>query len=73
MHGREIKKLIGYTAQDGYALVPTKVYINPRGFVKVELGVGKGKKLYDKRQTLAKKRCPKTYPTRNERKILVFL
>jgi len=55
MHGREIKKLIGYTAQDGYALVPTKVYINPRGFVKVELGVGKGKKLYDKRQTLAKK------------------
>lgn len=50
-----LKKLIGYTAQDGYALVPTKVYINPRGFVKVELGVGKGKKLYDKRQTLAKK------------------
>ena len=55
MHNREIKKLIGYTAQDGYTLVPIKVYINPRGYVKIELGVGKGKKLYDKRQSLAKK------------------
>lgn len=55
MHNREIKKLIGYTTQQGYTLVPTKVYINPRGYVKVELAVGKGKKLYDKRQSIAKR------------------
>lgn len=55
LHNREIKKLIGYTSQQGYTLVPTKVYISPKGLVKLELGVGKGKKLYDKRQTLAKR------------------
>lgn len=55
MHSKEIKKLIGYITLKGYTLVPTKVYINPRGLVKLELGVGKGKKLYDKRQTIAKR------------------
>lgn len=55
MHKREINKLIGYTTQHGYTLIPLKVYLNPRGFVKLEIGVAKGKKLYDKRETLAKK------------------
>lgn len=55
MHKREINKLIGYTTQQGYTLIPLKVYLNPRGFVKLEIGVAKGKKLYDKRETLAKK------------------
>lgn len=54
MHRREISKLIGYTAQQGYSLVPLNVYIKD-GLVKLELGVAKGKKLYDKRQTIAKK------------------
>ena len=52
---REIRKLIGYTTQKGYTLVPLRVYINEKGLVKLELGVGKGKKLYDKRHDIAKK------------------
>ena len=55
MHKREINKLIGYTTQHGYTLIPLKVYLNARGFVKLEIGVAKGKKLYDKRETLAKR------------------
>lgn len=55
MHKREINKLIGYTTQQGYTLIPLKVYLNARGFVKLEIGVAKGKKLYDKRETLAKR------------------
>ena len=55
MHKREINKLLGYTAQQGYTLIPLRVYLNPRGFVKIEIGVAKGKKLYDKRETLAQR------------------
>ena len=51
---REINKLIGLTKQKGYTLVPMSLYFK-RSFVKIELGIGKGKKLYDKRQDLAKK------------------
>ena len=54
LHKKEITKLIGLTKQKGYSLVPISIYF--RGsFVKIELGIGKGKKLYDKRQDLAKK------------------
>ncbi|PLX34660.1 MAG: SsrA-binding protein [Clostridiales bacterium] len=55
LNKREIRKLIGYTTQKGYTLVPLRIYLNEKGLVKLELGVGKGKKLYDKRQTIAKK------------------
>lgn len=55
MHKREIAKLIGYTTQQGYTLIPLKVYLSPGGLVKIEIGVAKGKKLYDKRETLAKR------------------
>ena len=55
LHRREIAKLLGYTTREGYTLVPLKVYINQRGLIKVEIAVAKGKKLYDKRDTLAKK------------------
>lgn len=55
MHKREINKLIGYTTQQGYTLIPLKVYLSPAGLVKIEIGVAKGKKLYDKRDTLAKR------------------
>ena len=51
MHKREISKLLGLTTQKGYSLVPTKLYLK-NGKVKVEIGLAKGKKLYDKRQTL---------------------
>ena len=51
---REIDKLIGLTKQKGYSLVPISLYFKG-SLVKVDLGIGKGKKLYDKRQDLAKK------------------
>ena len=54
IHKSEINKLIGLTKQKGYSLVPIKLYFK-NNFVKLELGIGKGKKLYDKRQDIAKK------------------
>ncbi len=55
LNKREIRKLISSTTLKGYALVPLRVYLNEKGLVKLELGVGRGKKLYDKRETIAKK------------------
>ncbi len=54
LHKYEIKNLIGEMTQKGYTLVPLKVYLK-RGKVKVEIGLAKGKKTYDKREALAKK------------------
>ncbi len=54
LNRREINKLTGLIKQKGLSLVPISLYFNGN-FVKVELGVGKGKKLYDKRQDIAKK------------------
>ena len=58
LHKKEIAKLIGLTKQKGYSLVPISIYFKG-SFVKIELGIGKGKKLYDKRQDLAKKDAQK--------------
>ena len=54
LNRREINKLIGLTKQKGYSLVPISLYFKSN-LVKVELGIGKGKKLYDKREDIAKK------------------
>ena len=54
LNKREISKLIGLTKQKGYSLIPISLYFKG-SLVKVELGVGKGKKLYDKREDIAKK------------------
>jgi SsrA-binding protein len=51
LHRKEIRKLIGKVEQEGLTLVPLKMYLK-RGFVKISLGLGKGKKLHDKRETL---------------------
>ena len=51
---REINKLVGLIKQKGYSLVPISMYFKGN-FVKIELGIGKGKKLYDKRRDIAKK------------------
>ena len=48
----EIKKLEAKVSQKGYTLLPLRVFINDRGLAKVELGVGKGKKVHDKRETI---------------------
>ncbi|MCI6044056.1 SsrA-binding protein SmpB [bacterium] len=54
LHKAEIRKLRAKIAEKGYTLVPLKVYFN-NSLVKVEIGLAKGKKLYDKRQDIAKK------------------
>ena len=54
MHKSEIHKLQGKIAEKGYTLVPLQVYLKG-GLVKVEIGLARGKKLYDKRQDIAKK------------------
>ena len=53
-HKQEIRKLIGQIQQKGYTLVPMNLYFSGN-FIKLELGIGKGKKLYDKREDIAKK------------------
>ena len=58
LNKREINKLIGLVKQKGYSLVPISLYFKG-SLVKLELGIGKGKKLYDKRQDLAKKDAQK--------------
>lgn len=54
LNKREILKLIGKTKEKGLTLVPLKVYLK-YGLVKLEIGLAKGKKIYDKRETIAKK------------------
>jgi len=54
MNKQEIRKLIGKINQQGYSLIPVSIYFKGQ-FVKLELGMGKGKKLYDKREDIAKK------------------
>ena len=54
LHKREINKLRGAIAQKGYTIVPLQVYFK-ESLVKVEIGLAKGKKLYDKRTDIAKK------------------
>lgn len=54
LHKYEINKMAGKMAEKGYTLVPLKVYFKG-SLVKVEVGLAKGKKLYDKRQDIAKK------------------
>lgn len=54
LHKSEINKLIGKTKEKGYTVVPLKVYFSG-SLVKVEIGLARGKKLYDKRDDLAKR------------------
>ena len=54
MHKREIMRLLGKVKQDGYSLIPLSVYFKG-GRVKVKIGLCKGKKLYDKRQSAAER------------------
>jgi len=54
LHGREIERLTGKTKERGLTLIPLKLYFKG-GRAKVELGLARGKKLYDKRETLRRK------------------
>lgn len=55
LHKKEIMRLIGKIKEEGLTLIPLSFYINDNGKVKVEMALAKGKKLYDKRDALAKK------------------
>ncbi len=52
---RELKKLVRLTKETGFTIVPTKMFINEKGLAKLDIAVAKGKKAYDKRQTLREK------------------
>lgn len=51
LHRRERDRLLGLIRRQGYTLVPLKLYFNPRGIAKVELGIARGKRKIDKRDT----------------------
>jgi len=55
LHRQEIRKLIGLTTQKGLTLIPLNIYINEKGLAKLQLGVARGKKLYDKREDIARR------------------
>ena len=52
---REIRKIESKLKEKGYTLVPLRIYFNEKGLAKMDIGLGKGKKLHDKRETLRKK------------------
>ncbi len=54
LHKREIRRLAGKIQERGYTLIPLKIYLK-RGIIKIELGLAKGKTLYDKREELKRK------------------
>lgn len=55
LHKGQIERIIGKLTQKGLTLIPLKIYFNDRGFVKVELALCKGKKLYDKRESIKRR------------------
>ena len=52
---REIKKIESKLKEKGYTLIPLRMYFNEKSFVKIEIGLAKGKKLHDKRETIKQK------------------
>ena len=55
IHKREIRKILGATTEEGKTIVPLQMYINEKGLAKVDIAIARGKKLYDKRDDMAKK------------------
>jgi SsrA-binding protein len=55
LHRREIRRLAGKIQERGLTLIPTKVFFNPKGKIKIMLGLGRGKKAYEKRETIKKR------------------
>jgi SsrA-binding protein len=53
LHQKEIGRLMGAVQRDGMTIIPTKLYFNDKGLVKLEIALAKGKKLHDKRETVA--------------------
>jgi len=55
LHHKQLNKIIGKMEQDGCSVIPIKIYFNKKNFAKILIGIGKGKKLYDKRETIKKR------------------
>ncbi len=55
LHKRQVNKLAGAVEREGMTLVPLKLYFNERGRAKIEIALGRGKKIHDKRETLKKR------------------
>lgn len=55
LHKNQIQRITGKLTQKGLTLIPLKIYFNDRGFVKVDLALCKGKKLYDKRESIKRR------------------
>ena len=73
LHKKQISTLIGKTKQQGFAIVPIEMYLKD-GFAKVLIGVGKGKKDYDKREDLKKKEAKREMARalKDKQQILIF-
>ncbi len=52
LHKKELRKLENKIKEKGYTIIPLKIFIAENGFAKIEIGLGKGKKIYDKRETI---------------------
>jgi SsrA-binding protein len=52
LHKKELRKLENKIKEKGYSIIPLKIFIAENGFAKMEIGLGKGKKIYDKRETI---------------------
>ena len=52
LHKKEISKLLGKMQIQGYSVIPLKIFFNKKNFAKIIIGIGKGKKLYDKRESI---------------------
>jgi SsrA-binding protein len=52
LHKKELRKLENKIKEKGYTIVPLKIFFSQSGFAKMEIGLGKGKKIYDKRETI---------------------
>src|SRR4026209_499741 len=52
LHRKEINKLLGKTQQQGLTIIPLRIYFSKRGFAKIELGLAKGKKQHDRRESI---------------------
>jgi SsrA-binding protein len=55
LNRKQINTLIGRTQQEGYTLIPLEIYFNERNWAKIRIALAKGKKLYDKREDIAKR------------------
>lgn len=55
LHRKELRKLEANIKEKGYSIVPLKIYFNEKGLAKLQIGLGRGKKLHDKRESLKKK------------------